>query len=254
MKIDKERLKECYNTKDIQYFTNKYVYSNLGNLLARPFIKLNITPNQLTALWGFFMIVFSLLFLLGNYYVNIIAGVGWVICYSLDYTDGVVARYKKIESRKGPFIDMVNHRVSYMTLMFCLGLSAWKYGRIEFFGLDFNPELYIIFGFMAGLSMILIMDFGMIYNEKVPEVEVFHGRGSVNVEGQMMKNKKLFSIISNINPLVFTNMMLILPFAAAFGILDILIIFYGIFYPLATLGRYFIYLKMISDFQRSHQE
>lgn len=241
-------MKECKSLGDGN-FTNKHIIAPLGNYFSYIFIRLPITPNQLTAGWGILLILCSIAFAFGNYWLSIAAGIGWVIGYSLDFTDGTIARYKNMKSHKGPFIDMVNHRVSYFLLMFCAGFGAWKFGRTDFFGLYFNPDIYIVLGALAGLCMVLIMDYGEIYMDACPNNEIYDGRGAVNVEGRYAKNKKLFSFISNINPLTFTNMMCLIPIFAIFGIMDVFVIFYGILYPLATIFRYFTYLRIIGDIE-----
>ena len=252
MPIDKERLKKCYSysTDD---FTSKHILAPLGNIFARILIRTPITPNQLTAFWGLLMIVCSISFVFGNYVVSILAGIGWIIAYSLDYTDGTIARYKNCISRKGPFIDMINHRVSYAVLMFCVGICAYRFGRTEFFGFEFNPEIYVILGAMAGFCMALIMDLGEIYSDVAPELDINDGDGSMNVEGRMFKNKSLFAMISNLNPLTFTNMMCLLPIFAALKCLDVFIIIYGVLYPIATVIRYFIFLGIIGEVERTYK-
>ena len=251
MPIDKERLKECYSysTDD---FTSKHILAPLGNLWSHILVRTPFTPNQITAFWGLLMIACSITFVFGNYVLSIVVGVLWVIAYSLDYTDGTIARYKNKTSRKGPFIDMINHRTSYMLLMFCIGICAWRFGRTEFFGYSFAPELYILLGFAAGFSMVLIMDFGEIYSDVAPELDINDGDGCMNVEGRKFKNKNLFAFISNINPLTFTNMMCLVPIFAAVKLLDVFIIIYGILYPLAALNRYFVFLGIIKEVEEKY--
>ena len=246
MPIDKQRLKECYSYS-ADNFTSQHIFVPIGNFFAKIFIRTPITPNQLTAGWGLLLILCSVAMAFGNYWVCILAGIGWVIGYSLDYTDGTIARYKNLRSKKGPFIDMVNHRISYFLLFFCAGLGAWNFGRTEYFGLYFNPDIYLVLGGLAGICMVLIMDFGAVFRDACGLEEIHDGDGAVNVEGRYVKNKNLFNRINDFNPLVFTNMMFLIPIFAILGLMDVFVIFYGIFYPLATIFRYFSYFRIIDD-------
>ena len=49
----------------------------------------------------------------------------------------------------------------------------------------------------------------------------------------------------NLNPLTFTNMMLLIPVFAAIGYLEVFIIFYGVFYPVAAVFRYVTLYRMV---------
>lgn len=49
----------------------------------------------------------------------------------------------------------------------------------------------------------------------------------------------------NLNPLTFTNMKILLPIFAVLGLMDVFVIFYGIFYPMAAFGRYVMLYRMV---------
>lgn len=242
MGIDKEKFKECISEEE--YFVGKYIFIPISNFFSRILIRTPVTPNQLTILWGLLMVVSSIAFTFNDYVVNIIAGVCWVIAYSLDCADGTIARYKNIRSKRGKYYDLVNHRVSYPLLMFCIGFGMWHSGRIEFFGFDIDPAVYLIVGFLAGLGMLLIMDLGECRNKAYPESMIENDSGSKNIEGKGM-DKRTFNMIMSVNPLSFDNMMVLLPIFAALNLLEVFILFYGIMYPLAAFGRYVILARAI---------
>ena len=100
MPFDNVRFKECSVIND-EYASGKYVFGTLGKLFARILIRFPITPNQLTWFWGGLMVISSLLYSTGKWEFSILGGIIWIIAYSLDYSDGIIARYKnKIKENK----------------------------------------------------------------------------------------------------------------------------------------------------------
>ena len=251
MKIDKERLRSCHKTSEYENASSKYIFTPLSYALTNILVRTPATPTQITIFWGLLMIVSSALFFFDNYWLNIAGGVGWVIAYALDYCDGDIARYKNLKSKRGMYQDLVNHRVTYPLLMFGIGFGQYFGGRTEFLGIEFDPALYLIFGFLAGISMDIIMDLGDVYNRSYPEKAIDSDEGSAAVEGGNVANKKLFRFIMNINPLTFTNMKILIPVFAILNLMDVFIIFYGIFYPVATFFRYINLYRRIPGVQKS---
>ena len=244
MTLDEERFLASYVCED-SYFTNVQVFSRLGGLFARLFIALPITPNQITWLWGGLMIVSALLYSTGDYCYSIIGGLAWVIAYSMDYSDGTVARYKGLKSPRGGFLDKVIHHTTYPLLMFCIGYGAYKNGGgsvMEFFTW-FQDIWFIFLGVLAGISIVVFLASTQFYEEFKPETEFDGDRGSLQVEGKLVKNKRLFKKLMNINPLVFTNMMLMLPVFAILGQMGLFIVFYGIGYAAVAIVRVLIYYR-----------
>ena len=248
-----EKLVKVRKTSDYEYGSSKYIYTPLSRLFTRILLKTPATPNQVTIFWGLLMILCSIAFAFGDLLLGVLGGIGWVISYALDYTDGDIARYKDMKSKRGPFQDLVNHRATYPLLMFCIGYGAYNIGRTEFFGIAFDPMWYIILGFLAGIAMVIIMDLGDAYNKVYPEGSIDSDRGSAAVEGGNVGNRRLFKAVMNFNPLVFTNMMLLTPIFALIGLTDVFIIFYGIFYPLAAFGRYVILYRRLPGVSKSQR-
>lgn len=242
MPIDKEKFKQC-RTED-EYLIAKYLYVPLSNFLSRILIRFPITPNQLTIFWGLMMVVCSIAFVFGDYVLSILAGVGWIVAYSLDESDGTIARYKGIFSKRGKFYDLINHRVSYPLLMFCIGIGLWHMGVDDVFGIEIRPVVFMIAGFLAGLGMLIIMDLGDCYNKAYPESKVDNDKGSMAVEGRNM-DRKTFVLMMSLNPLSFLNMMFLLPIFAALNCLHVFILFYGTLYPLAAFYRYTVLARSI---------
>lgn len=245
MAFDKERFKNSISDHSHEYFSGRYVFSNIGTFFARFLVRLPITPNQLTWFWGGLMVLSSLLFSTGKYELGIIAAVIWIAAYALDYSDGIIARYKGLRSPRGAFLDMIVHRLTYPMLMFCIGYGVCVSATGYYLPFDFlNGTVYICLGLAAGVSMLLFMDATPLYEKYKEGDGNFEDRkGSMGVEGKSFKNQNLFKKLMNFNPLVFTNMMLMLLVFAALDAMSVFIILYGLGYSLATTGRILLLYK-----------
>ena len=238
MPLDEKRFYECSRSIG-GYATGKYFFATLGRLFARALIRTPITPNQITWFWGGLMVLSSLFYSTGDHILCIIGGVLWIIAYALDYTDGVVAKYKDQRSPRGAYLDMIIHRVTYPLLMFCIGYGAYHTGGSDLIVFEwFKDTYYIIFGVLAGVSISVFMDIMPLYEKyKKGERTYEDGKGSKSVEGALFKNKELFNTLMSFNPLVFTNMMILLLVFAIFDQMGLFIIFFGAGYAFFTIVR-----------------
>ena len=244
-KIDREKLFGVHHVSKYENASSKYVFTPISRVLSLILVRTPATPNQITVFWGLLMIVSSVALMFGDRLLATLGGIGWVIAFAMDYSDGDIARYKNMRSRRGEFQDRVNHRTTYPLLMFGAGFGAWISGHTEFFGITVDPTAYLILGFIAGLGMIMIIDLGANYNSCCPEATMERDEGSAAVEGTFFKNQKLFMAVMNVNPLTFTNMLLLLPIFAALGLLDVFVIFYGMTYPMAAFARYVMLYRKV---------
>lgn len=250
----KQRLKEM---RDICIPENKRVgdlvvkkqYDKMGFLFTRLFVKTRITPNQITVAWGLMMVFFSLLFLFGDPLLNVVAAAGWLIALSMDFSDGQVARYKNMTSKRGQFLDTVNHCITWPLLFFCTGLGAYfTTGEI----------LHVVFGFLIGTFLPFIMLTPVIYNSSGADVSLKRTDNG-SVEGTLFKTKERYKRIRDINPLTILNMHVILLIATILDLifsieflwmtsfLTLLLPFYGIGYPAGALARAVILCRRLKE-------
>ncbi len=251
MKVDKERLSRTRPPSEYENASSRYIFTPISRAFTHLFARTSATPNQITIIWGVLMILSSLALFTGQWLPSVLGGIGWVVGYALDYTDGDIARYRDMKSPRGGYLDLVNHRATYPLMMFGIGFGAWMTGRTEILGIAIDPAAYLILGFLAGLGMIMIMDLGDIFNKVCPDNRLNSDKGSAAVEGSGFRNKRMFRILMNVNPLTFTNMMLLIPVFALIDWLEVFIIFYGIFYPVAAFARYIILYRMVPGVQGS---
>jgi phosphatidylglycerophosphate synthase len=244
MKVDRNLLRE-YSQYPNEYASAK-VFIYLGRLFAWFFVKTRITPNQITWIWGGLMVLSALLYSTGEYYFGILGGVLWIIAYSLDYTDGIVARYKDKRSPRGKFLDMINHLTTYPLLMFCIGYGVYVGGSASWFRPEWFKDIYYVyFGILAGISLVLFMSVMSLYEEAKAgaECKYVSGKGSVSVEGKLFKNPDLFKKIMQFNPLIFTTMMIMLLVFAILDQMGLFIVLYGLGYASTITIRIILLYK-----------
>ncbi len=87
-----------------------------------------ISPNFFTMLTLLLGIVASILLILRFY---IIGGVLYQTCSILDGCDGEIARYKKLSSKKGDFLDSVIDRIIDTLFLFSLGIVFLEDTHLE---------------------------------------------------------------------------------------------------------------------------
>jgi len=100
--------------------------------LARPLIRLGVTPNQITAFHLALGLGLIALIAFGSPLTNLLAGIGWLFSCLLDRLDGEVARIGNMSSPAGHkfdcFVDSVLSALYFLGLG--LGLRDAPYGWI----------------------------------------------------------------------------------------------------------------------------
>lgn len=117
--------------------------------ITRLLLTLPITPNQVTFAGILIGLLGCYLVYLPNFWLNL-TGIFLLYCNILsDKIDGEMARYKKIFSLRGIYLDNINHLV--IPPLFFLA-AAFGIGSTT----TINPILIIFFGTTAALAMSLI--------------------------------------------------------------------------------------------------
>ncbi|MBI2085176.1 MAG: CDP-alcohol phosphatidyltransferase family protein [Candidatus Aenigmarchaeota archaeon] len=125
------------------------------------FSKIPITPNQ----WTLLSLIFGGAgFLLASIYGNLIASlVLFFLAFFFDYVDGAVARYSKLETKKGAYIDGISDRFVEAFIIF--GLMFYKIPNVL---VDANILLAVLlfFSTMTSYARSYAGHKGLITNEK----------------------------------------------------------------------------------------
>lgn len=124
--------KEIRNTIKLQYiksgFTDKMLADNfpcayLGRLFSVWFIKRGVTPNYITMLMVIFGIIGSILFAIPSIPCKILGYLCWIMWYTMDNSDGQVARYTKNFSRYGTQMDFMAHLIDHPLINIAIWLT-----------------------------------------------------------------------------------------------------------------------------------
>ena len=192
-----------------------------------------ITPNQVTIFWVLIQLLSPFLLITGKYSYMLTGILLFHFAFILDCVDGQLARYKKIYSVKGMYIDKLGHHISIPLLLVCLSIGVFEI---------YNNILYLIFGALALFSFLYTKLF--IYG--IPE------QAQIKLKKLKkdfsFKNKKrrvrtfLFELIRIEEPLNILFWCILLGYPNYALIIYSVLFFFGM---LRTLVKTFISLKKI---------
>nr|AAL82784.1 putative ribitol transferase Cps6aR [Streptococcus pneumoniae] len=123
-----------------------YVGRPLSYLLTVPFVKTNITPNQISYLSIIPLIVgFIIMILTTDFVVLLLAWFIFFLWNLLDGVDGNLARYREQYSKDGSVVDAMAGYVAMVLTYFGAGIVAAHLN---------DSDIYIILGALSGISLI----------------------------------------------------------------------------------------------------
>lgn len=123
-----------------------YVGRPLSYLLTVPFVKTNITPNQISYLSIIPLIVgFIIMIFTTDFVVLLLAWFLFFLWNLLDGVDGNLARYRGQYSKDGSVVDAMAGYVAMVLTYFGAGIVAAHLT---------DSDIYIILGALSGISLI----------------------------------------------------------------------------------------------------
>ncbi len=123
-----------------------YVGRPLSYLLTVPFVKTNITPNQISYLSIIPLIVgFIIMIFTADFVVLLLAWFLFFLWNLLDGVDGNLARYREQYSKDGSVVDAMAGYVAMVLTYFGAGIVAAHLN---------DSDIYIILGALSGISLI----------------------------------------------------------------------------------------------------
>lgn len=123
-----------------------YVGRPLSYLLTVPFVKTNITPNQISYLSIIPLIVgFIIMIFTTDFVVLLLAWFLFFLWNLLDGVDGNLARYREQYSKDGSVVDAMAGYVAMVLTYFGAGIVAAHLN---------DSDVYIILGALSGISLI----------------------------------------------------------------------------------------------------
>lgn len=125
----------------------RYINVKLGMSIARILAKTPLVPNQITILCFVFSILAALFFATNRYPLLVLAAILVQIHFTLDVSDGHLARLKNMTSEFGGWSDGVVDKVS--ELFWYIGISWGVY-------LKYNRSIFLVLGIFVVLGNLMI--------------------------------------------------------------------------------------------------
>ena len=126
-----------------------FFYRKISLRITKILLPTGITPLQVTIISLFLGLIAGVLFLQGNYWLTIIGLIFLHFAYIFDHVDGEIARFKKIGSIVGAWVDQVTDRIKETAFFIGITLGMYK---------NTLDPLIVIFG-MAALANLLMIGY-----------------------------------------------------------------------------------------------
>lgn len=130
------------------------VFSNLSLRLSYVLIRTSVTPNQVTLLSTVIGLAGAAMIFSTDYWFRLLGIVVWFVAYVLDFCDGEIARYRRLQSEFGHWFDMVTDRVKDVGLFTAITLLAVRRS---------NSTTTILLGLLA-LGGTIVYSFARTYS------------------------------------------------------------------------------------------
>lgn len=122
------------------------IYRHFSTPFTYLFLRLGITPNQITIIYFFSCILGGIFLAFGTYPYMLLGALFFLIFKVLDDSDGEVARIQKSHSIEGVYLDRIGHYIYSLSLGIGLGVGMERlYGNI----------LYALIGFLFTFAIIV---------------------------------------------------------------------------------------------------
>lgn len=125
-----------------------FLTRDIGRLCSAWFIRHGVIPNQITLLMIIFGVIGSILFAIPNVWCKISGYICWLMWFSMDCSDGQVARYTKKFSKYGTEMDYMAHLIDHP----CMNLALWA----TFIQMNIFNETFLSLLFMVSISLELV--------------------------------------------------------------------------------------------------
>jgi phosphatidylglycerophosphate synthase len=198
-----------------------------------------VTANQVTVSFIVIGLIGSFLLAFGNQWLSILGALVLFLHSVLDHVDGEVARYKKICSPGGKYLDLVAHKIVNPIVFACISFGVYH---------NCNAPMVFAFGFAAVTFRLLERDVRSIGLRAL-------GNGQANYDTlEDMGAKKRSRFVSRIRGLGLHSFICgtlaiqaAILVGAIFNRLDIVLIFYGVVLPVFALSRVHWWFKVIKS-------
>lgn len=127
-----QKLKEICIAKSLrQGMLAGHICRLLSPYCSALFIKRSFTPNQVTLLMILFGIIGSVFFMISNCWCKLVGYIFWYLWFTMDLSDGEVARYTKIFSKYGVEMDFMAHLIDHPLMNIAIWLTFLSFNIID---------------------------------------------------------------------------------------------------------------------------
>lgn len=226
-----------------------WLYENFRYFWVWIFLRLGFSANQLTVFWGILGVAGLFLMAVGDYWMMIIGLVVLNFAIYLDEVDGAVARLGKTMTKRGQYIDAIDHYVHFYLVFLAIGIGLFRMsGEILWFYLGvFTSFMYI---FNSTVKDTLYKSF--FSSDKKIRDKIAKGRkeegdweNMIKKKGKGFFNKLIFKTYRTIK---IGSTLIILTFIAIFNWTQYFLIFYAIITPLILIRNSYKVWKLIRNF------
>ena len=144
----KELRKICYESRDgeIDWWA-KNVSTMISIYVTKLLLYTSITANQVT--WSMIIVglIASILFSFGNYWFSLMGGLLLHFAIILDGTDGEIARYRKMTSTVGQYLDRLYHDLIPPLIFVSISWGVYH---------NFPNNVVLLLGSLASVFIILL--------------------------------------------------------------------------------------------------
>lgn len=235
MESIKELRRICQKPEDCHNFDailEERIPRKISIYITKILIHTPLKPDHITMLmlaWGF---IVGFLFSFGTYWHMLAGAIVFEFLLVLDCLDGELARYKKISSLRGVFLDLIAHFTN--TACPFMGLTIGFYKQY--------PSIYIlIIGLSASVFSILCLSVQaakhhVIFKELVDYTKKIAQKKSKRASEKLIKESTKQNILKSLGKKINylydgIYMMQIFLLAAIFNKLHWVLFFYGLTFP-----------------------
>lgn len=242
MKEGISELKEIFRgkyEKKVPY-TEKYL-RKVSVYLTWILLHTDLSANQATVIMIIFGILSGIFFCLGTKLMTLSGALVLLIWYFFDLIDGEIAEYRKTCSTTGSYFDGISHYIVHPYVLFCLGIGLYR-------RFDYGCAFFL--GYVSSLSYILLeiagdLRYKYIFTSRaqshIPTLvnKSLSGNVQEKEESMLIKLIKMYCLFPGVMDLIIISSIIdfligdIVIFNIRLTVLGLLLISYGIFYPLS---------------------
>ena len=222
MKKEKVTLKKIREVCQKPDFHN-CLFRKVSFYISVPILKTNITPTQITWFWAILAVVAGFFFYSGDYWWSLAGAIVASIGFMFDHLDGNIARYKKIFSDKGYFLDEIGSYLGIPFTIVMIGMGGFqKTGNIMW--------LYLGILTMYGFVMRELMS-------RIIAIKELKGIKQTSSEKKHPTLYKKSNILNKILPTHYDHFCYFLVILSIFGLSRWILVYFGIMYNVTWFGK-----------------